>query len=92
VAHTVRDKVRLVRRVQRIQGQVEAVQRALEEERECGEVMIRISTVRGALNSLMAEVVEGHVQEHMVDRSGRRTASEVRAARELVAVLRRYVR
>jgi hypothetical protein len=40
----------------------------------------------------MAEVVEGHVQEHMVDRPGRRTASERRAARELVAVLRRYVK
>jgi FrmR/RcnR family transcriptional regulator, repressor of rcnA expression len=92
VAHTVRDKAKLIRRVQRLQGQVEAVKRALEQEQECGEVMYRIATARGALNGLMAEVVEGHVQEHMVDRPGRRTASELRAARELVAVLRRYVR
>jgi DNA-binding FrmR family transcriptional regulator len=92
MAHTVRDKAKLIRRVQRLRGQVEAVKRALEEERECGDIMLRITTARGALDSLMAEVVEGHVQEHMVDRPGRRTASEVRAARDLVGVLRRYVR
>lgn len=92
MAHTVRDKKALIRRVQRLQGQVEAVKRALEDERACGEIMLRIATARGALNSLMSEIVEGHVQEHMVDRAGRRTPSEVRAARELVGVLRRYVR
>ncbi|MDE3151232.1 MAG: metal/formaldehyde-sensitive transcriptional repressor [Gemmatimonadota bacterium] len=92
MAHTVRDKAKLTRRVQRILGQVEAIGRALEGERECGEIMIRIATARGSLNGLMAEVVEGHVQEHMVDRRGRRKASEVRAARELVDVLRRYVK
>ncbi|MDE3173110.1 MAG: metal/formaldehyde-sensitive transcriptional repressor [Gemmatimonadota bacterium] len=92
MAHTVRDKARLIRRVQRLSGQVDAVKRALEDERACGDIMLRITTARGALDSLMAEVVEGHVHEHMVDRPGRRTASEVRAARDLVGILRRYVR
>jgi DNA-binding FrmR family transcriptional regulator len=92
MAHTVRDKDKLLHRVQRIMGQVGAVKRALEEEHECGEVMQRIATARGALNSLLAEVVEGHVREHMVDPGRRRTAAETRAARELIAVVRRYVR
>ena len=92
MAHTVRDKDKLIRRVQRILGQVEAVKRALEEEHECGDVMVAITTARGALDSLMAEVVEGHIREHMVDPRRRRTKAESRAAGELIDVVRRYVR
>ena len=92
MAQTVRDKDRLIRRVNRILGQVESVQRALEDEHECGDIMVRITTVRGALDSLMAEVVEGHIREHMVDPGRRRTAAESRAADELIEVVRRYVR
>jgi DNA-binding FrmR family transcriptional regulator len=78
--------------VQRILGQVEAVKRALADEHDCGDVMVRITTARGALDSLMAEVVEGHIREHMVDPGRRRTAAESRAASELIEVVRRYVR
>jgi DNA-binding FrmR family transcriptional regulator len=92
MAHTVRDKDKLIRRVQRILGQVEAVKRSLAEEHDCGDVMVRITTARGALDSLMAEVVEGHIREHMVDPGRRRTAAESRAATELIEVVRRYVR
>jgi FrmR/RcnR family transcriptional regulator, repressor of frmRAB operon len=92
MAHTVRDKEKLIKRVQRLAGQVEAIKRTLVEERECGEVMLRITTVRGALDSLMAEVVEDHIREHMVDPTRHRTAAEKRAAGELIEVVRRYVR
>lgn len=92
MAHTVRNKDKLIRRVQRLIGQVEAIERALAEEQECGDVMVRITTARGALDSLMAEVVEGHIREHMVDPGRRPTAAETRAADELIDVVRRYVR
>lgn len=92
MAHTVQDKDKLVRRVNRILGQVEAVKRALEDEHDCGDVMVRITTARGALDSLMAEVVEDHIREHMVDPGRRPSAGERRAADELIEVVRRYVR
>jgi DNA-binding FrmR family transcriptional regulator len=92
MAHTVRDKDKLIQRVQRLLGQVDAIKRSLAEERDCGDIMLRITTARGALDSLMAEVVEGHIREHMVDPSRRRTAAESRAAKELIEVVRRYVR
>jgi DNA-binding FrmR family transcriptional regulator len=92
MAHTVRDKDKLIQRVQRLLGQVDAIKRSLVEEHDCGDVMLRITTARGALDSLMAEVVEGHIREHMVDPSRRRTAAESRAAKELIEVVRRYVR
>ena len=92
MAHTVKNKDKLVRRVQRLIGQVEAIERALADEHECGDIMVRITTARGALDSLMAEVVEGHIRDHMVDPGRRRTAAEGRAADELIDVVRRYVR
>ena len=76
----------------RILGQVEAVKRALEDEHDCGDVMVRIATARGAQDSLMAEVVEGHIREHMVDSGRRGTQAESQAADELIEVVRRYVR
>jgi FrmR/RcnR family transcriptional regulator, repressor of frmRAB operon len=92
MAHTVRDKEKLLRRVQRIIGQVGAVQRALENEADCSDIMSYISAARGALNSLMAEVVEGHVRYHMVDPDRRPTSAEARAAQELIDVVKSYVR
>lgn len=92
MAHTVRDKQKLVRRVQRIIGQVEAVDRALENEHDCADIMQLIAAARGAMNSLMAEVVEGHVRYHMVDPDRRPTSAEARAAQELIDVVRSYVK
>ena len=92
MAHTVRDKGKLVRRTQRIVGQVQAVQRALEDEKDCSDIMRLISAARGAMDSLMAEVVEGHIRYHMVDPDRRPTSAEARAAQELMDVVKAYIR
>ena len=92
MAHTVRDKEKLLKRVNRIIGQVEAVKRGLENEDECSDIMLLISAARGAMNSLMAEVVEGHIRFHMVDPDRRPTSAEARAAQELIDVVKAYVR
>jgi DNA-binding FrmR family transcriptional regulator len=52
----------LVLRAKRIQGQVEALVGALGEERDCSEVLQLMSAARGAMNSLMAELLEGHIR------------------------------
>lgn len=92
MAHTVRDKTKLLRRVQRIIGQLEAVRRGLENEDDCSDIMHLISAPRGAINSLMAEVVEGHIRHHMVDPERRPTSAEARAAQELIDVVKSHVR
>lgn len=92
MSHTVRDKDKLIRRVRRAVGQLDAVERALAEEAECSDIMQLITTARGAINSLMAEVVEDHIREHMVDPKRRRTSAETRAANELIDVVKGYVR
>ena len=67
MTHTVREKHKLLARVRRIRGQVEAIERALDGEAGCEHVMHLIAGARGALAGLMAEVVEDHVLTHLVD-------------------------
>jgi len=67
VAHTIRDKQKLMNRVRRIRGQVEGLEKALEEGRDCFVVLQTIAACRGALNGLMAQVLEGHIREHVLD-------------------------
>jgi DNA-binding FrmR family transcriptional regulator len=67
MSHTTREKQKLLNRVRRIRGQMEAVERALQEERGCADVLQLIAGVRGAVNGLMAEVVEDHIRLHVAD-------------------------
>jgi DNA-binding FrmR family transcriptional regulator len=88
--HTVRHKKKLVVRVRRVKGQIEAVERALTEERGCEEVVLTISAARGAINALAAEVLCDHLEDHLAaprtSRSNRKAA-----ATELVRVIRQFV-
>lgn len=63
--HTIRGKQQLLTRVRRIKGQAAALETALETESECTAVLQQIAAIRGAVNGLMAEVLEGHLREHL---------------------------
>jgi DNA-binding FrmR family transcriptional regulator len=65
MAHTITGKKRLLARVRRIQGQARALEGALTGETECVAVLQQIAAIRGAVNGLMAEVLEGHLREHV---------------------------
>ena len=92
VAHTSGGKKKLVNRVRRLQGQIDAVEKALHEEQDCGKVLQLITAARGALNSLMAEILEGHVRFHIVNPDGKPKSKQAGAARELIAVVRTYLK
>lgn len=66
MTHTIREKTKLLNRVRRLRGQVEAIERALESEAGCERVMQLIAASRGAMNGLMAEVVEDHIRTHLM--------------------------
>ena len=63
--HTIKSKKQLLTRVRRIKGQSEALERALEQETDCSAILQQIAAIRGAVNGLMAEVLEGHIREHL---------------------------
>jgi DNA-binding FrmR family transcriptional regulator len=92
MSHTIRDKQKLMARARRIRGQVEAIERALEDEAGCEKVMHLISAVRGAVSGLMAEVVEEHVRTHLVDPARHPDALDLEAADALIGVVRTYLR
>lgn len=90
--HTVRERKKLLSRVRRIRGQMDAVERAIEAERGCFEVLQTLAAARGALNGLVAEIVEDHVRFHVMDPDVKPTSKQARAAEELIEVVRAYVK
>src|SRR5580693_920202 len=90
--HTVREREKLVARVRRIRGQIEAVERAIVEEKGCYDVLQTVTAARGALNSLVAEMIEDHVRFHVLDPHEKVPAKRARAADELVDIVRAYVK
>lgn len=65
MAHTTKSQKQLLTRVRRIKGQAEGLEKALEQNRECIAILQQIAAIRGAVNGLMSEVLEGHIREHL---------------------------
>jgi DNA-binding FrmR family transcriptional regulator len=92
MAHTLQEKKRLLNRVRRIKGQVAAIEKTLDQEGKCAEVLHNISACRGAMDALMAEVIEGHIRFHILPANRGATAEQARAADDLVTALRAYLK
>ncbi len=92
MAHTQEEKKKLLNRVRRIGGQVDAIERALDQEAECSEVLHNISACRGAMDALMAEVIEGHIRFHVLDPKTGPNDEQTRAADDLIYALRAYLK
>ncbi|MCA9264634.1 MAG: metal/formaldehyde-sensitive transcriptional repressor [Planctomycetales bacterium] len=92
MAHTAREKKKLLNRVRRIRGQVEAIERAIEQEDECSSILLTVAACRGAINGLMAEILEGHMRHHVLDSEGNSTPEQVGAAEEVIELIRRYLK
>lgn len=92
MSHAVHEKAKLLGRVRRIRGQVEALERALEAEKGCAEVLHQIAAVRGAMNGLMAEIIEDHIQTHIANPAIASDAERSQGADELIDVIRAYLK
>jgi DNA-binding FrmR family transcriptional regulator len=90
MAHTVRDKARLLARVRRIHGQTAALEKQLDEESNCIAVLQQIAAIRGAVNGLMAAVIEGHLTDHVVKEAN--LAQRQRDLDVVLQVIKSYVK
>lgn len=90
--HSIRHKDKLVARVRRMKGQMDAIERALEGDVGCEAIMQLIASARGAMAGLMAEVVEEHVLMHLVDDERHPGALDRVAADQLLDVVRTYLK
>ena len=88
MSHTTAEKIDLVNRTKKIIGQLEAVLRALNDDEQCAEMLQRLSAARGAINSLMGELMEDHILNHMP----RHSRSSEAAADDLITIVRTYLK
>ncbi|TVV74769.1 metal/formaldehyde-sensitive transcriptional repressor [Sphingomonas solaris] len=91
MGHLTANKNDLLARVKRIAGQVAAVERGLERDAGCADILHLVAAVRGAVNGLLDEIVVDHLHEH-VARPGLSDAERSTGAEELMTVIRRYVK
>jgi len=92
LSHTKKDKENLLARTRRIRGQIEAVEKALEEDAECASILQQIAACRGAINGLMGEIMEGEVRDHVLSPTAKPGSDRARAADQLIQVLRTYLK
>jgi FrmR/RcnR family transcriptional regulator, repressor of frmRAB operon len=83
------EKTKLLKRLNRIRGQVEAMRRAMEENASCSTVLQQATACRGALDGFIAEVIEDHIRERMVEADN--PASAKTAAEELIGIVHSYL-
>ena len=92
MGHLENEKTKLLNRLRRIRGQVEAIERAVEADRECARVLQQATSARGAMDGFIAEVIEDHIREHMIDPAASRDDPRAMAAEELVGIIHAYLK
>jgi DNA-binding FrmR family transcriptional regulator len=89
--HSPAEKKRVLGRVRRVRGQLDALEAALEKGAQCGPVLQQIAAIRGAVNGLMAGVLESHLREeftNLVDTTDAQRSS----IDEVVSLVRTYLK
>jgi DNA-binding FrmR family transcriptional regulator len=88
MSHLSRNKLDLLNRTKKVVGQLESVERAFNEDVPCANVLQRLAAARGAINSLMAELMEDHIRHHMPTK----TKDSEEAAEDLIEIVRSYLK
>jgi len=88
MSHMTRERIELVSRTKKVIGQLKSVQRALEEDAHCADVLQRLAAARGAINGLMGELLEDHILNHMP----RKNKASAEAAQDIIEIVRTYLR
>jgi len=88
MSHLSREKLDLVSRTKKVIGQLESVLRVLNDDAGCADVLQRLAAARGGINSLMAELMEDHIRNHMP----RNNKSSEEAAEDLIDIVRTYLK
>jgi DNA-binding FrmR family transcriptional regulator len=90
MSHLASDRTKLLARVRRLKGQIEAVERAVETDAECGKILHLVASIRGAMNGLTAELIEDHINHHIRDEADPDTRRK--GTDDLAQALRTYLK
>ncbi|NLP63074.1 formaldehyde-responsive transcriptional repressor FrmR [Paraburkholderia sacchari] len=89
--HSPEEKKRVLTRVRKVRGQLDALERALEEGADCAPVLQQLAAIRGAINGVMAGVLESHLREEFTQLTGI-TESTSGSIDDVVSLVRTYLR
>src|SRR5271166_932577 len=90
MSHQEREKIKLLQRLRKLRGQLDAVERSLAADEECGGQLMLLAAVRGGVNALMGEVLETHIRFHLTDGAKEQIAPEL--AEDLIDLVRAYLK
>lgn len=90
MAEISRERTKLLNRVKRIRGQMDAVERTLHAEDDCTDVLMLLAAVRGGVNGLMAEVLEDHIRLHLLQDGRAPLTPDL--GEELIDLVRAYLK
>jgi FrmR/RcnR family transcriptional regulator, repressor of frmRAB operon len=92
VAHLNRDSEKLLARVKKIRGQLNAAETGIAGGDDCSDVLMTLASCRGAMNALLVEILEGHIRGHVLDPGARPDSKRAQATNELIDVIRTYLK
>ena len=89
MGHISSSKDNLLKRVKRIAGQIQAIERALDTDEDCSKTLLLVASTRGAITGLMDEIIKEHAREHVANPA---LSDEERnkGVEELLEAIRRY--
>ncbi len=90
MTHQDREKLKLQQRVRKVRGQLDAFERSLSGDEDCGDQLMLLAAVRGGVNSLMGEVLETHIRFHLVAGAKEQIAPEL--AEDLIDLVHAYLK
>ena len=88
--HHERETIKMVQRVRKLRGQLDAIERSLTADGDCGDQLMLLAAVRGGVNALMGEVLETHIRFHLTDGAKEQIAPEL--AEDLIDLVRAYLK
>jgi DNA-binding FrmR family transcriptional regulator len=78
----------LLHRLGRIQGQVEAVERAIKQQSSCTHLLHLIATARSAIDDFLVSVIENHLRSQLVEEE----SEDSEAIEEIIKMTQLYLR
>ncbi len=85
-----RERRKLIARIRRIRGQVEAVERSISSDEQCADILMLLANIRGGINGLMAEVLDDHIRHHLASEEAAPMTADL--AEDLIDLVRAYLK
>ncbi|HEM2826100.1 TPA: metal-sensitive transcriptional regulator [Streptococcus suis] len=83
------DKKKMINRLKRAEGQLRGIQKMIEEEQECIDIVTQLSAVRSSINSMMGLVIAQKVQDCIENPSDNPELQEARLAEAINLIIKK---